>query len=104
MEYVELKDSEERQYDQELRYLDESNQSSIYSEIDADDFGYNQSELNNKTYNFQGNIASPKIKNRSKITREQEPIDVEPLDNLPINESQDSKSKDKELLDIEDPW
>ena len=104
MEYVELKDSEERQYDQELRYLDESNQSSIYSEIDADDVDYNQSQLNNKTDNFQANIASPKIKNRSKTIREQEPIDVEPLDKLSIKESQVSKPKDKELLDIEDPW
>ena len=65
---------------------------------------YNQSQLNNKTDNFQGNISPPKIKNRSKITREKEPIDVEPLDKLSITESQDSKAKDKELSDIEDPW
>ena len=104
MEYVELKDSEEQQYEQELRYLDQSNQSSIYSEIDADNVGYNKSQLNNKTDNFQANISPPKIKNRSKITRENEPIDVEPLDKLSITESQDSKVKDKELSDIEDPW
>ena len=104
MEYVELKDSEEQQYEQELRYLDESNQSSIYSEIYADDVDYSQSQLSNKTDNSQGNRASPKIQNRSKITRKQEPIDVEPLDQLSIKESQDFKPKDKELLDIEDPW
>ena len=36
MEYVELQDSEEQQYNKELRYLDEPNQSSIYSEIEED--------------------------------------------------------------------
>merc|ERR1712138_249655 len=37
MEYVELEESEEEQYSQQLRYLDEPNQSSIYSEIEEED-------------------------------------------------------------------
>ena len=31
-------------------------------------------------------------------------MDVEPLEDSSINKLQDSKSNDKELIDIEDPW
>merc|ERR1712138_15063 len=37
MEYVELQDSEEEQYNEELRYLDEPNQSLMYSETEEDE-------------------------------------------------------------------
>ena len=104
MEYVELQDSEEEQYNQELRYLDEPNQSSIYSEIDEDKINYNQSKIKTRPDNFQAKISSKNIKNSSKITREEEPIDVEPLENSSIKKSQDSLSNDPEILDIEDPW
>ena len=101
---VELKDSEEQQYKQELRYLDESNQSSIYSETDEDELTYNESKIKNISDTFQSNRSSNNTKNRSKITKKEEPIDVEPLDEVSINKSQDSISNDKEFIDIEDPW
>ena len=104
MEYVELQDSEEEQYNQELRYLDEPNQSSIYSEIDEDQINYNQSKFKNRPDNFQAKISSKNIKNISKIKREEEPMDVEPLENSSIKKSQDSLSNNQEILDIEDPW
>ena len=104
MEYVELKDSEEQQYDQELRYLDEENQPSIYSEIDEDQVNYNESKLKNRSDTFQANITSQNSKNKSKIKKEQEPIDVEPVDELSIKKPQDPISNDKDIFDIEDPW
>ncbi len=104
MEYVELQDSEEEQYNQELRYLDEPNQSSIYSEIEEDEVIYNESNFQTKSDKFQAKIASQNIKNRSNISRDEETIDVEPLDNLSIKKTKDSLSNDKEIVDIEDPW
>ncbi len=104
MEYVELQDLEEEQYNQELRYLDEPNESSIYSDIDADVVNYSESKFKTRSDNFQEKISSTNIKNRSKITREEELIDVEPLDKSSIKKTQDSISKEKENLDIEDPW
>ncbi|WP_413678973.1 PRC-barrel domain-containing protein [Prochlorococcus sp. MIT 0916] len=104
MEYVELQDSEEEQYNQELRYLDEPNQSSIYSEIDEDEVNYTESKLNTRSDNFKPKINPRNIKNRSKITREEQPMDVEPLEKSPIKKPEESLSNDKEILDIEDPW
>ncbi len=104
MEYLELQDSEEQQYNKELRYLDEPNQSSIYSEINEDEVNYSDSKFNNSTNNFQGKFSSKNTKNKSKIIREEEPMDVEPLEELTTNNPQDMRSNDKELIDIEDPW
>jgi len=104
MEYVELQDSEEQQYNKELRYLDEPNQSSIYSEIDEDEVNYSESNFKNRTDDFQAKFSSKNTKNKSKILRDKEPIDVEPLEDLTTNNSQDMISNDKELIDIEDPW
>ncbi len=104
MEYVELQDSEEQQYNKELRYLDEPNQSSIYSEIDEDVVNYNESNFKNRTDNFQAKLSSKNTNNKSKIIRDEEPMDVEPLEDLTTNNSQDIISNDKQLIDIEDPW
>ena len=104
MEYVELQDSEEQQYNKELRYLDEPNQSSIYSEIDEDEVNYSESNFKNRTDDFQAKFSSKNTKNKSKIIRNEEPMDVEPLEDLTKNNSQDMISNDKELIDIEDPW
>ena len=104
MEYVELQDSEEQQYNKELRYLDEPNQSSIYSEIDEDVVNYSESNFKNRTDDFQAKFSSKNTKNKSKIIRDEEPMDVEPLEDLTTNNSQDMISNDKELIDIEDPW
>jgi sporulation protein YlmC with PRC-barrel domain len=104
MEYVELQDSEEQQYNKELRYLDEPNQSSIYSEIDEDEVNHSESTFKNRSDNFQAEMSSQNTQNKSKISREEEPIDVEPLEKLSTNNSQDMISSDKELIDIEDPW
>jgi sporulation protein YlmC with PRC-barrel domain len=104
MEYVELQDSEEQQYNKELRYLDEPNQSSIYSEIDEDEVNYSESNFKNRTDDFQAKFSSKNTKNKSKIIRDEEPMDVEPLEDLTTNNSQDMMSNDKQLIDIEDPW
>ena len=104
MEYVELQDSEEQQYNNELRYLDEPNQSSIYSEIDEDVVNYSESNFKNRTDDFQAKFLTKNTKNKSKIIRDEEPMDVEPLEDLTTNNSQDMISNDKELIDIEDPW
>ena len=104
MEYVELQDSEEQQYNKELRYLDEPNQSSIYSEIDEDEVNYSESNFKKRTDDFQAKFSSKNTKNKSKIIRDEEPMDVEPLEDLTTNNSQDMISNDKELIDIEDPW
>ena len=104
MEYVELQDSEEQQYNKELRYLDEPNQSSIYSEIDEDEVNYSESNFKNRTDDFQAKFSSKNTKNKSKIIRDEEPMDVEPLEDLTTKNYQDMISNDKELIDIEDPW
>ncbi len=104
MEYVELQDSEEQQYNKELRYLDDPNQSSIYSEIDEDVVNYSESNFKNRTDDFQAKFSSKNTKNKSKIIRDEEPMDVEPLEDLTTNNSQDMISNDKQLIDIEDPW
>ena len=104
MEYVELQDSEEQQYNKELRYLDEPNQSSIYSEIDEDEVNYSESNFKNRTDDFQAKFSSKNTKNKSKNIRNEEPMDVEPLEELTTNNTQDVISNDKELIDIEDPW
>ena len=104
MEYVELQDSEEQQYNKELRYLDEPNQSSIYSEIDEDVVNYSESNFKNRTDDFQAKFSSKNTKNKSKNIRNEEPMDVEPLEDLTTNNSQDMISNDKEPIDIEDPW
>jgi len=100
MEYVELQDSEEEQYNQELKYLDEPNQSSIYSEIDED----TKSNFKTRSDIFQPSISSQNIRNRSKSIRNEEPMDVEPLEKKSTKDSRDSLSSEKEILDIEDPW
>ena len=104
MEYVELQDSEEQQYNKELRYLDEPNQSSIYSEIDEDEVNYSESNFKNRTDDYQAKFLSKNTNNKSKTTRDEEPMDVEPLEDLTTNNSQDMISNDKQLIDIEDPW
>ena len=104
MEYVELQDSEEQQYNKELRYLDEPNQSSIYSEIDEDEVNYSESNFKNRTDDFQAKFLTKNTKNKSKNIRNEEPMDVEPLEDLTTNNSQDMISNDKQLIDIEDPW
>ena len=104
MEYVELQDSEEQQYNKELRYLDEPNQSSIYSEIDEDEVNYSESNFKNRTDDFQAKFSSKNTKNKSKIIRDEDPMDVEPLEELRTDNSQDMISNDKQLTDIEDPW
>ena len=104
MEYVEIQESEEEQYSQELRYLDEPNKPSIYSEIKEDRLSYNESKLANDYDTYQNKISTRDSKNRSKIYREEEPLDVEPLDESSIQKPQENISNDKQLLDIEDPW
>ncbi len=104
MEYVELQDSEDEQYKQELRYLDEPNQSTIYSEIQEDRLNYSELPLNDRSETYQTQISPRKIQNRSNILRDEEPMDVEPLENSSQNRSKDSLTNDKESLDIEDPW
>ena len=104
MEYVELQESEEEQYNQELRYLDEPNQSSVYSEIDDDRLNYNESKLINESDTYETKIYPRNTKSRSKIIREEEPMDVEPLQKSPNIQSENSSSNDKQLSDIEDPW
>ena len=104
MEYVELQDSEEQQYNKELRYLDEPNQSSIYSEIDEDEVNYSESNFKNRTDDFKAKFSSTNTMNKSKNIRNEEPMDVEPLEDLTTNNSKDMISNDKELIDIEDPW
>ena len=64
----------------------------------------NESKLKNRSDTFKSNISSQNTKNRSKIIREEEPIDVEPLDKSSIQQSKDSLSNGKELSEIEDPW
>ena len=63
-----------------------------------------KSEFKTRTENYKAKISSQNIKNRSKIKREEEPMDVEPLEKSSIINSQDMISNDKELIDIEDPW
>ncbi len=104
MEYVELQDSEEEQYNQELRYLDEPNQSSVYAEIDEGEVNYSESKFQNRPDNLEEKMSSQSIKNRTKIKRDEEPMDIEPLEKPSIKKIQDSISNDKEILDIEDPW
>ena len=104
MEYVELQESEEEQYNQELRYLDEPNQSSIYSEIEEDRLNDSESDLINRSATYPTKISPRNTKNRSKISRDEEPLDVEPFEKAPFNKSEDSSFNEKDLLDIEDPW
>ncbi len=104
MEYVELQDSEEEQYNQELRYLDEPNNSSIYSEINEDEANYTESKFKTRSDHFEEKISSKNIKNRSKLAREEEPMDVEPIEQESVKQPNNSLSTDKEILDIEDPW
>ncbi len=104
MEYIELQDSEEQQYNKELRYLDEPNQSSIYSEIDEDKANYSESKFKNRSNNLPAKISSRNTQDNSKIFREEELIDVESLEKVPLNNSQDMIYNDKEPTDIEDPW
>ena len=104
MEYVELQDLEEEQYNQELRYLDEPNQSSIYSETDQDELNYSESEFKNRSEKYKAKIQPQNIKNRPQIKIEEEPIDVEPLEKSSNKEPRDTLSNNKETIDIEDPW
>jgi len=104
MEYVELQESEEEQYNQELRYLDDPNQSSIYSEIEQDGLNNSESKLINKSATYKTKISQRNTSNTSKISIDSDPIDIEPFEKSSIKKIQDSKSNDKELLDIEDPW
>ena len=103
MEYVEAQNFEE-EYNQELRYLDEPNQSTIYSKIDEDEANYTESKFKSKFNNLKEKLSSESIKNRSKRIREEEPMDVEPLEKSSDQKTQNSTFMDRENLDIEDPW
>tara|TARA_Y100001968_G_scaffold59764_1_gene50763 strand:- start:24 stop:596 length:573 start_codon:yes stop_codon:yes gene_type:complete len=104
MEYVELEDLQEEQYNQELRYLDEPNQSSIYSEVDEDRDNYRESNLINQSDAYPAKISPRNNKNRSKIIRDEEPLDVEPMEKLHLENLKKSAPKENKILDIEDPW
>ena len=104
MEYVELQESEEEQYNNELRYLDEPNQNEIYSDIADEELNYSESNLTNRSETFQPKISPRNTKNRSRISRQEQPMDVEPVEELFIQKVQDSTTNDKNLSDIEDPW
>ena len=104
MEYVELEESEQAQYNQELRYLDEPSQSPMYSDIEEEGLTVKESEFINRPSIYQTKISSQNNKNRSKTSRNEEPMDVEPLEKSSINNLKELKTNDKELLDIEDPW
>ena len=75
-----------------------------HDEIDEDELNYVESKFKGRSDNLQEKISPKNIKNRSKITREEEPMDIEPLEKSSIKEPKDSLSNDKEILDIEDPW
>ena len=66
--------------------------------------GQYESNFQTKSDKFQAKIDSQNIKNRSKISRDVEPMDVEPMEKLSIKKPKDSLSNDKEIVDIEDPW
>ncbi len=103
MEYVELDEPEQEQYNQELRYLDEPNQSSIYSDLDNDNYNESKQVEDSNIYNRK--IAPRNNNNRSMQLREEEPMDVEPLENVSTETSKKSqKTQDNEIIDIEDPW
>ncbi len=104
MDYVEIQNSEEERYNQELRYLDEPDQSPTYLEIDEDEIDYTQPKLQPRSDNFQPKISSENIRKRPKTTRYEEPMDVEPLQKSSIKQSKDSLPNKKEISDIEDPW
>ncbi len=104
MEYVELQDSEEQQYNQDLRYLDEPNQDTIYSDIDDEQEYYQSSKSINRSNINQTKIPSSNNKNRSKVSRQEELMDIEPLEESTIKKSEDILLDKKELIDIEDPW
>ena len=108
MEYVEVNDLEDDEYNQELRYIDEPSQSSNYSKFDEDkdydELDYTEPKIKSKSNNFQAKLSSETIKNRSKRVRDEEPMDIEPIEKSSIQKPQNYPSKDKETLDIEDPW
>ena len=104
MEYVELQESEEKKYNEELRYLDEPNQPPIFSEIEEEQEIYNESINYSKTSDNSKSKTSSRNRNRSKFQREEEPMDIEPIDKITLKEKEDSIDSKKELLDIEDPW
>ncbi len=104
MEYIELEEADEEEYKQELRYLDEPNQSSIYSDIDENVDHNSDSKLINRADKYPNRISSRNNKNRSNMTRFEEPMDVEPIEKLSTKPTQNSLSNEKEILDIEDPW
>ncbi len=104
MEYVELEDSDEEKYNQELRYLDDPDQSSIYSETIENRENYSKLNEKNVSESFQTRI-SPRNKNQSfNLTTDDELFDVEPLEEFSGKKAHDSLPKEKDKLDIEDPW
>ncbi len=104
MEYVEIEESEEGQYNQELRYLDEPSQSPMYSDIEEEGLTASEVDLINRPSIYPTKISSRNNKNRSKTSRNEEPMDVEPLEQSSMKNIEELKTNDKELLDIEDPW
>ena len=104
MEYVELDEPEQEQYSQQLRYLDEPNKYSIYSDFENEQDNYNESKDLEKLDALNSKITPRNNKNRSIKTREEEPLDVEPLENSSQEISRKSKINDNEIIDIEDPW
>ncbi len=104
MEYVELQESEDEQYNQEIKYLDEPNQSSIYSNLEEEGFNNIEPNLIDRTANYPNKIPPRNKKNRSKMIRDEQPLDVEPLKQSSNKKTQDSSFNENQTLDIEDPW
>tara|TARA_Y100001968_G_scaffold110181_2_gene99677 strand:+ start:4316 stop:5359 length:1044 start_codon:yes stop_codon:yes gene_type:complete len=104
LEYVELQESEEEKYNQELRYLDQPEQSSIYSDIDEDKDISNKSNYINRSDKYPNKISSPNKRNRTNSLREEEPLDVEPINENLEKKSEETLFNKNDLLDIEDPW
>ena len=65
---------------------------------------YSESKLINRSETYPTKISPRNSKNRSNVTRDQEPMDVEPLEKPSTKKSKSSLSNDQEILDIEDPW
>jgi len=72
--------------------------------MDEDENNYNESKNKSRSDNFYAKMSSQNTKNRSKMSRKEEPLDVEPLEKSSTINSQDVISNDKEVIDIEDPW
>ncbi len=96
LEYVELEDNRQKQM---LRYIDESNNSSSYKEGD----------YHEDTIDFQDDLEfeeKQKLNSPSKFSnsRIDQPMDVEPIDIKNSKKTDKKLIKEKDIIDIEDPW